>query len=33
MITVFSIVGIFLFALVFSWAMVKAIAILTEILT
>jgi len=33
MIAVFSIVGIFLFALAFSWAMVKAIAILAEILT
>ena len=33
MITVFSIVGIFVFALVFSWAMAEAIAILTDLLT
>jgi len=33
MITVFSIVGIFLFALVFSWAMAETIAILTDIFT
>ena len=33
MLAVFSIVGIFLFALVFSWAMAKAVAILAEIFT
>jgi hypothetical protein len=33
MIAVFSIVGIFLFALAFSWAMAEAVAILAEILT
>ena len=33
MIAVFSIVGIFLFALAFSWAIAKVVAILAEILT